>query len=86
MKPTGSSAAFKPSLRPILEREMAIRFLAWMEADHRAWHAGEKEMSLQINASLFQQKTFKYQANTLVEPGRKFSTVSSNRTLCDWLD
>jgi len=76
----------RSTLTPILEREVATRFLPWMEANHRAWQAGEGETSLQMNGSLFQQKTFKYQANTLDELRRKFGTVSSNRILCDFLE
>jgi glutathione S-transferase len=70
-----------PTLKPILEREMAARFLPWMEANHRAFHAGEKETKLTMNGALFQQKTFKYQAVTLDELRRKFRAASHNRTL-----
>lgn len=66
----------EPTMRPILAQEMASRFLPWMEANHKAWHAGEKQTSLTMNDTLFQQKTFKYQAGTLNELRRKFSAVS----------
>ncbi len=76
----------KPTLKPILDREMATRFLPWMEANHRAWHAGDKETSLTMNGQLFKQKTFKYQANTLDELRRKYATVSGNTTLSNLLE
>lgn len=75
--------ALAPTLKPILEQEIATRFLPWMEANHRAFHAGEKETRLTMNGQLFQQKTFKYQAVTLDELRRKFSTVSHSQTLTD---
>jgi glutathione S-transferase len=76
----------KPTLTPILEQEMARRFLPWMEANHRAFSAGEKQTSLQMNGQLFQQKTFKYQAVTLDELRRKFATASGNAELSGLLD
>ncbi len=78
--------ALFPTLEPILEKEMACRFLPWMEANHRAWHAGEKETSLTMNGSLFRQKTFKYQAQTLDELRRKLASTSGNETLLGLLD
>ncbi|MGD9019864.1 MAG: glutathione S-transferase family protein [Desulfuromonadales bacterium] len=81
-----SIETLKPTLEPILEREMATRFLPWMEANHRAWRAGDKETSLTMNGSLFQQKTFKYQAITLDELRSKYATVSGNETLSNLLE
>ncbi|MEL6371045.1 MAG: glutathione S-transferase family protein [Pseudomonadota bacterium] len=75
-----------PTLKPILEKEMATRFLPWMEANHHAFHEGQKETSLTMNGQLFKQKTFKYQAVTLDELRRKLATVSSNTTLTELLD
>jgi hypothetical protein len=57
-----------------------------MEANHRAWHAGDKETSLTMNGSLFQQKTFKYQAITLDELRSRYATVSGNETLSNLLE
>ncbi len=71
----------RPTLAPILAQEMATRFLPWMVANHRAFAAGEKDTSLQMNGQLFQQKTFKYQAVTLDELRRKFASVAGNATL-----
>lgn len=76
----------KPTLTPILQREMARRFLPWMEANHRAWHAGDKETSLTMNGELFQQKTFKYQALTLDELRSKYTTVSDVDNLAELLE
>lgn len=81
-----SLETLKPTLLPVLTQEMATRFLPWMEANHQAWHCGDKETSLTMNGSLFQQKTFKYQANTLDELRRKFSTVADNKALTELLE
>lgn len=78
--------ALKPTLMPILAEEMAGRFLPWMDANQRAWRAGEKETSLTMCGATFKQKTFKYQATTLDELRRKFATVSDNPTLVELLD
>lgn len=74
-----------PTLEPILRQEMAKRFLPWMDANHKAWHAGDKETRLTMNGTLFQQKTFKYQAVTLDELRRKFATVADDAALADLL-
>lgn len=71
----------KPTLKPVMEQEIAGRFLLWMDANHRAWHAGEKNTSLTMYSAPFTQKTFKYQVNTLEELRRKFATVSENQLL-----
>ncbi|GGB57027.1 hypothetical protein GCM10011316_31410 [Roseibium aquae] len=71
----------EPTLLPILSSEVGARFLPWMEANHKAWHAGERETRLTMNGALFQQKTLKYQAGTLDELRRKFSTVAQNKAL-----
>jgi hypothetical protein len=78
-------AALKPTLTPILQQEMATRFLPWMEANHRAFHAGEAETKLQMNGQLFQQKTFKYQANTLDELRGKFLKAADEPALTEFL-
>lgn len=79
-------ASLKPTLMPIMSREMATRFLPWMQANHRSFHAGEKETRLEMNGQIFQQKTFKYQANTLDELRRKFHTVSDEPALVSLLE
>jgi len=77
--------ALKPTLLPILKGDVATRFLPWMEANHLAWDAGEKETRLTMNGALFQQKTFKYQANTLDELRRKYTMVSDDKVLAELL-
>ncbi len=74
-----------PTLAPILRQEMATRFLPWMQANHAAFHAGEKETRLTMNGQTFQQKTFKYQANTLDELRRKHRLAADAPGLAELL-
>jgi len=78
--------ALLPTLTPVLAQEMATRFLPWMQANHTAFHAGQKETRLTMNGQTFQQKTFKYQAVTLDELRRKFATVADVPDLIAALD
>ena len=74
-----------PTLTPILRSDVATRFLPWMEANQQAWKAGQGQTSLQMNGELFQQKTFKYQSNTLDELRSKFATVEDDGRLINVL-
>ena len=74
-------SSLKKTLTPILAQEVGARFLPWMEANHQAYAAGEDQTSLMMNGSEFTQKTFKYQAKTLDELRRKYSTVSQTKAL-----
>ena len=78
--------ALLPTLKPILSSEMAERFLPWMEANQRAFAAGEKETILTMKGAPFRQKTFKYQAATLDELRSKFKRVQSNAALVSALE
>lgn len=76
----------QPTLMPILAQEMGTRFLPWMQANHAAFATGQKETRLTMNGQVFQQKTFKYQANTLDELRRKFGAVADDPVLVGLLD
>ena len=73
--------SLSPTLEPILQSEVAERFLPWMAANHAAYAAGEKETSLTMKGAPFRQKTFKYQVATLDELRRKLATVADNAPL-----
>jgi len=55
----------EPTLRPILEREVGPRFLAWSDANAKAWDAGDEQTELYMDGRRYTQKTFKYPARTL---------------------
>ena len=78
--------ALLPTLKPILSSEMAERFLPWMEANQKAFAAGEKETVLTMKGAPFRQKTFKYQAATVDELRSKFKRVQSNAALVSVLE
>lgn len=67
----------RPTLEPILNREIANRFLPWMLANQEAFKANEKETQLEMYGQPFRQKTFKYQSITLDELRTKYSSVEN---------
>lgn len=75
-----------PTLKPILERELAKRFLPWMAANQQAFKAGEKETQLTMNGQPFRQKTFKYQSLTLDELRKKFASLEHDEPLRSLLE
>lgn len=83
--PFESLETLRPTLKPILRREMGTRFLPWMQANHEAFHAGQAQTHLTMNGQIFQQRTFKYQANTLDELRRKFRSVATEPHLVELL-
>lgn len=67
-----------PTLMPLLKKDVSARFLKWTLANEKAWDAGEKETSLQIDGELFRQNTFKYHAFSLNELRKKYAAVQGN--------
>lgn len=51
-----------PTLRPIFEREVGARFLAWGAANLAARDAGRAQTELEMEGRLYYQRTFKYPA------------------------
>ena len=74
-----------PSLRPLLEEQVAGRFLPWTLANARALEAGEKETALEFDGRPYVQKTFKYHAWSLEQLKKKLSSVSEDPALRDLL-
>ena len=74
-----------PSLRPLLEEQVAGRFLPWSLANARALEAGEKETALEFDGLPYVQKTFKYHAWSLEQLKKKFADVSNDPVLRDLL-
>jgi glutathione S-transferase len=54
-----------PTLAPLLEEQVAGRFLPWTFANRRALEAGEAETRLELDGEPYVQKTFKYHAWSL---------------------
>lgn len=78
--------ALEATLRPLFEREVAPRFLAWDAANAAAWEAGNEQTELAMNGQPYYQKTFKYPAQTLSILRQKFSAAAGDASLRKFLD
>ena len=74
-----------PSLRPLLEEQVAGRFLPWTLANNRALEAGEKETALEFDGRPYVQKTFKYHAWSFGQLKEKLAGISDDSVLRDVL-
>ena len=74
------------TLRPIFAKEVGPRFLAWDAANALAWEAGEAQTELMMDGRRYDQKTFKYPANTLAILRRKFESAAGDEKLRSFLD
>jgi len=83
--PFESINALAPTLCPLLEEQVAGRFLPWTEANAKALEAGEKETALEFDGQPYVQKTFKYHAWSLGELRGKFEALSGDSELRDLL-
>jgi glutathione S-transferase len=70
--------ALFPSLAPLLENTVARHFLPWSLANARALKAGEKQVTLELDGSVYSQQCFKYHALSLAALEEKFAAVESD--------
>ena len=77
--------ALAPSLRPIFEREVGPRFLAWSAANAEAWKAGNETTEFAMDGRLYTQRTFKYPAAGLARLRGKFQEVAVDARLRTFL-
>jgi len=70
-----------PSLRPLLEEQVAGRFLPWSVANARALEAGEQQTTLEFDGLPYAQKTFKYHAWSLEQLKKKLGRASDDAVL-----
>jgi glutathione S-transferase len=73
------------TLKPIFEREVGPHFLAWSEANAKAYTAGEKQTELPMDGQKYYQKTFKYPASSLNILKEKFKIAAPCSALSDFL-
>ncbi len=78
-------SSLSTTLRPIFEREVGPRFLAWTDANARAWNAGAAQTELDMDGRRYYQKTFKYPARTLDILRAKFRKASQSQELLGFL-
>jgi len=81
-----SLAALEPTLRPLFEREVGAKFLAWDGANEAALAAGQQQTELTMDGHLYYQRTFKYPARTLSILRRKFAVASNHAELRAFLE
>ncbi|MEE2672962.1 MAG: glutathione S-transferase family protein [Myxococcota bacterium] len=74
-------ASLMPSLRPLLEEQVAGRFLPWTVANARALEADEPETALEFDGRPYVQKTFKYHSWSLERLKEKLARVSDDPLL-----
>ena len=89
--PTGegefeSLSSLDSTLRPVFERELGPRFLAWSDANAKAWHLKESRTELEMDGRRYVQKTFKYPAGTLEILKDKFGEARNSQELLDFLE
>lgn len=77
--------ALEATLRPIFEREVGPRFLAWDAANSTALASGEQQTELTMEGRLYYQRTFKYPAQTLSLLKRKFLAAAGDANLTTFL-
>jgi glutathione S-transferase len=70
-----------PTLRPLLEHEIAGLFLPWSEANAKALSLGEKEFSVQLEGRAFTQATQKYHARSLKALKERYAAIPDRSTL-----
>ncbi len=75
-----------PTLGPLLEEQVAGRFLPWTLANARALEAGEPETKLEFDGEPYVQKTFKYHAWSLGELKKKLEPVAGDPALREVLE
>lgn len=81
-----SIEALDPTLRPLFQREVGPRFLAWDAANARALEAGDDRTELTMDGRRYYQKTFKYPAQTLSILKEKFAAAKGDAKLVTFLD
>jgi glutathione S-transferase len=78
--------ALEATLRPLFEREVGPRFLAWDAANTKALETGSQQTELTMDGQLYFQRTFKYPAQTLLILNRKFAAAAGDAKLMAFLD
>jgi len=73
--------ALMPTLAPLLEEQVAGRFLPWTVANAEALERGDPETRLAFDGRPYVQKTFKYHAWSLGELKRKLAPVAGDPLL-----
>ena len=74
-------AALLPTLRPLLERQVAGLFLPWSDANARAIAEEREEFSVELAGRRWTQKPQKYHAKSLAALRRRYAAVADREEL-----
>ncbi len=80
-----SFEALAPTLRPLFEREVGPRFLAWDAANAAALTEGLEQTELKMDGKLYYQRTFKYPAQTFSILKKKYREAAGDERLASFL-
>jgi len=78
--------ALMPTLAPLLEEQVAGRFLPWTAANAQALERGHPETRLEFDGRPYVQKTFKYHAWSLGQLKQKLAPVAGDPALREILE
>jgi len=81
-----SLESLMPTLAPLIEEQVAGRFLPWTVANARALEADRAETRLEFDGQPYVQKTFKYHAWSLARLKDKLAPVASDPALREVLE
>ncbi|MFT5032399.1 MAG: glutathione S-transferase [Bermanella sp.] len=73
--------SLKSTLHPIFAHEVGPHFLAWSDANEKAFSAGEKQTELNMGDRRYYQKTFKYPAASLHVIKSKYKAAGGDSEL-----
>jgi len=76
----------EPTLMPLLEEQVADRFLCWSSENARALEAGAPQTRLEFDGTPYEQKTFKYHAWSLERLKEKLPSRDAAPGLWDVLE
>jgi glutathione S-transferase len=82
----GDFETLKTTLQPIFAHQIAPYFLAWNDANAKAFAASNKQTELQMGKRRYYQKIFKYPAGSLAILRSKLKAASSDTALTNFLE
>jgi glutathione S-transferase len=79
-------STLKPTLAPILGKQVGGRFMPWTVANEKALADGSQEFSVRLSDEVWTQKPQKYHARSLAMLRAKYAEVADKRALDAVLD
>ena len=76
-----SWAALKPTLEPVLSRQVGGKFMPWTLANEKCLAEGKEEFSIRLGADTWMQKPQKYHARSLAMLRAKYAEATEKAVL-----